>query len=486
MIEKESKIESPNTIFVVTGLALGEETKGATVEWITKQTKAKTVIRSGGCQAGHHVVKKDGREQMLSHFSCGVFEGAETILKHMVMNPVDLFDEAMQIEEKGVIDPFSLITISSDCLTITPFHGAYCRLLEISRGKNKKGTVGMGVGEAIEDSKKYPNLAIRAGEFKGKKENLEKKTEDIRQFKLQQARELLKTAQALSDLEEVKKEMGILENEALVSLTVQSFQYLADLVRIVDESYLEDVLNAEGAIVCEPSHGALHHPKYGFVPHVTQIDPTSQDVLKTLKEHEHNKKVVRLGVSRCYLTRHGAGPLPSFDRELTDQIKETHNAAGSWWLGEFRNGFYDPIVLKYAIEISGGKNSFDGLIISFMDKLKNVDCWQVVDRYIYEGEDVDDLENFFDLDNGIIKGIKVFPGDNEQLLYEHQVRLTKLINKCRPITKTLVPSENKTLEEVFIDFVEENLGIPVVALSRGPKAEDKEIRLGFEDLFNPS
>lgn len=482
---KENNLASPDKVYVVTGLGLGEETKGAAVEWLTRITKAHTVIRSGGCQAGHNVTTADGREQEFSHYSCGTFEGARTHLKHMVFSPAYLFDEAVELEEKGVENPFSIITIADDCLAITPFHGAYSRILEISRGKNKKGTVGMGVGEAIEDSRKDPDLAIRAGDSLKNEVLLNQKVEAIRQYQLQKAQEIITTVAGLASLEEIQKELQILEDKSLVPLTVQSFLYLADLVQIVDDKYLDEILVQQGAVVCEPSHGALHHPRQGFVPHITQIDPTSQDVLKTLSEREHQKEVVRLGVSRCYLTRYGAGPLVSFSREMTDRIKETHNIGADWWLGEFRNGYYDVVALRYAIEISGGKESFDGLMISFLDVLAKYDEWPVVEAYVYEGEPVDNLEDFFDLQDGKIVGIKYHPDTGDQAHLDRQKRLTDLIKKCQPVVTILKPKNGLSLEEVFLEYVEEKLRIPVVAVSRGPKAEDKEIRPSWERLFNP-
>jgi adenylosuccinate synthase len=183
------------------------------------------------------------------------------------------------------------------------------------------------------------------------------------------------------------------------------------------------------------------------------------------------------------MTRHGAGPLVSFSREMTDQIEETHNIGGSEWLGEFRNGHYDPVAMRYAIEISGGKESYDGLMISYLDVLAKFKEWPVVEAYVYEGEKADDLEQYFDLDGDKILGIKVHPDNGGQDHLDHQMRLTELLKKCRPVLTTLKPSENKSLEQVFLDYVEENLGIPVVSVSRGPRVEDREVRFGWEHLF---
>src|SRR3989338_10677277 len=154
--------ENERQFIRVNGLGFGEETKGNTVQWLVREFNAHTVWRSGGWQGGHHIVHDDGREQAFSFFGAGTFEGARTYLKHMVISPGELFNEALELESKGVPNPLDLIAIDRDCLTTTPFHSGISRLREIMRGTNKKGTVGKGVGEALKDSQN-PDITIRAG-----------------------------------------------------------------------------------------------------------------------------------------------------------------------------------------------------------------------------------------------------------------------------------------------------------------------------------
>lgn len=155
-----------------------------------------------------------------------------------------------------------------------------------------------------------------------------------------------------------------------------------------------------------------------------------------------------------------------------------------WWLGEFRNGYYDVVALQYAIKISGGRETFDGLMISFLDVLAKNKEWPVVEAYTYEGEPASNLDQYFELKEGKIVGIKVHPDAGDQAHLDYQKRLTELISKCQPVLTILRPEKDKSLEQVFLDFVEKKLEIPVVAVARGPKAEDREIRPGWEHLFS--
>lgn len=482
-INRELLHDDPNVIVVVSPLGIGEETKGATVEWLTDYLHAHTVIRSGGCQSGHHLVRSDGREQMLSHFGSGVFDGATTFLKHMVINPVDLYTEAEELELLGVENPLQKIIIADDCITITPFHGALSRLHEISRGKNKKGTIGMGVGEAIYESHNIPDISIRARDFLGDQQLLLAKVQKIRELKVLEAYKLFTTYPFLQSDTQALHELAILENESLTETVVQSYVLLAKLVKIVNDSYIDELISQSGAIVCEPSHGALLHPRYGFVPHVTQIDPTTQNVMETISQHPHDKKVIRLGVSRSYMTRHGAGPLVSYSRIMTDVIKETHNAAGSWWLGEFRNGYYDRVATDYALQISGGIDTFSGLVLSFMDKVRQFTTWPVVETYTYMGEIPADIDDYFELKDGKITRIIKHPDDGTDRHLDHQRRLTELLKNCKPEVKILKPENGKPLDEVFIKYVENTFHIPVVAVSYGPTKEDRKTRPSWRKLF---
>ena len=467
--------ENERQFIRVNGLGFGEETKGNTVQWLVREFKAHTVWRSGGWQGGHHIVHDDGREQAFSFFGAGTFEGARTYLKHMVISPGELFNEALELESKEVPNPLDLIAIDRDCLTTTPFHSGISRLREIMRGTNKKGTVGKGVGEALKDAQN-PDIAIRAGEFQDSR-TVKRKLENIRKLKLTQAQLLLASHQGTIP-KEAYQELEILQDESLIPLTVDACLYLADLVAIVNEVYLDDLLAKGGTIVNEVSHGTLHHPWYGFVPHVTQIDPTSQDVMETVRKHNYTGRSLRFGVVRSFLTRHGAGPFVSFSPEFAKTLTETHNNAGNDWLGDFMTGHFDIIALQYSLAISGGRETFNGLVMSYLDALSKRKEWQVCEAYEYQGKPAN-LKQYFQLDGDKIVGIKVHPNTRDQAHYQHQLQLTELLKNCHPVLKTLTATPTQNLEQVFLEYVEDKLDLPVVGAAYGPKVTDRHFRRSF-------
>ncbi len=462
-------MERGKNFAVVNGLAIGEESKGNTVQALVRELSAHTVWRSGGWQGGHHIIHDDGREMALSHFGAGIFEGADTYLKHMVISPVELFEESEILRELGIDKPLNHIYIDETCLVTTPFHRSISRFREILRGDNKKGTIGTGVGEAVRDSSD-PELAIRACEL-GDKILILRKAENIRLSKLKIAQDLLENYKGTPP-PEVYEEMSFLKDSSLTELVAESFEMFSGIARIVGSDHLQKLLKRGGSVVNEVSHGTLHHPRHGFLPHITQIDPTSADVLKTIKAANYDGNIIRLGVVRSYITRHGAGPLVSFEPSLANIFDEKHNTGAEEWLGPFRAGYFDIVALKYAVEIGGGKSAYNGLYLSFMDLVEKSSEWGVVEAYEYKGKPTN-LSEFFDISNGQIRGIK-FEHDNGETHTKRQMELTKLLNECRPILTKLKAGGGQSLDKVFLNYVTQKLGIPVVGIARGPKVTQKE------------
>lgn len=465
----------------VNGMALGEETKGNTVQSLVRELDAHTVWRSGGWQSGHHILHEDGREMAFSFYGAAAFDGADTYLRHMAISSVELFQEAVELEGKGVPNALSMIAVDQNCLSSTPYHSAISRTREILRGKNKKGTVGKGVGEALRDSMD-PDLAIRAGDFHDRNK-VRRNAENIRRLKLATVRRLIANHSGPVP-EDVYPELAILEDEALSDDIAAANEYLSDLVAITDDAYLATLLGREGAIVNEVSHGVLHHPRYGFVPHITQIDPTSMNVIRTVRDHEYQGTITRLGVVRSYFTRHGAGPLVSYSPELTRDLTETHNNVANDWLGEFRNGHFDVVALDYAFRIEKDTKAVDGLMVSFLDVLATRDAWDVCEAYEYTGQ-ATDLEDYFYLEGDKIVGIKLHQDEGGDEHYRHQLRLTELLKECRPILTTLSSQDGEKLEDLFISYVESRMDVPVVGRAYGPGVYDRHFTPRFAEVLRP-
>lgn len=464
-----------STVYEVIGLGIGEETKGAWVEFLAHHTNAQSVWRKGGPQSGHHLVLSDGRSVELSHFGAGVFVGLPTYID-MPIIPALLFEEALELEELGVHDPLSLISVHAGCLVVTPFHQAISRLREILRPR-KKGTIGLGVGEAMSDSQLYPNLAIYAHDLPRLSEDeLSQKILAIRDFYQNKADELTRDLPDISP--DARIEIDHLHNDKLIREIAESYKLLSELITIRREDYLSILLQEDTII--EPSHGAQLHPRYGYLPHVTQIDPVAQDALQRLQKHNHRGEVRRFGVFRSYSTRFGAGPFVAYDESVTAREHEVHNTDCDW-LGKFRMGNLDLVGLAYGIKICG-EPSLSGLMISFFDSLTGKDSWNVCTAYRFLGK-CDDLDEYFDIQNDLIVGIKFHQDDGTDTQLKRQHRLTELLFQCEPVCETIFPQEGLSLQQSFVKFIEKKLSLPVVAVAFGPRPDDRYLVAGYEHLF---
>jgi adenylosuccinate synthase len=166
---------------------------------------------------------------------------------------------------------------------------------------------------------------------------------------------------------------------------------------------------------------------------------------------------------------------------MTDTFIETHNNGANDWLGEFRTGNFDIVALSYALSINKDIKEVDGLVISYLDVLRERNEWQVCEAYEYQGK-ADDLEDYFYLDGKNIVGIKLHPDTQDEAQYKHQLRLTQLLKDCRSVLTTLTPLPGQTMEETFISYVQDRLGVPVVGKAYGPAPADRLFLPSFDEI----
>lgn len=361
-------------VWIVAGLGFGDEGKGSVVDYLTRREKAHTVVRfNGGAQAAHHVVLSDGRSHCFSQFSSGTLAGAETYLsRYMVVNPLLLQYEEEHLETLGVTDAYQRLTIDEGALVTTPFHMAVNRLRELHRealltckgvGFGRHGSCGMGVGETVSDSLQDPDGSIRMGDFR-KQSVVKDKLEAIRQKKMKEMIALLDDlpVELSEDMtQKIMLEYNMLEDKTLIDYCMENYYHLINTVgvKIVDQDYLTRALES-GTTLFEGAQGVLLDEEYGFHPHSTWSNCTFHNAMELL--HGFSGKVTRMGITRTYLTRHGAGPFPSEDPEA--RIVE-HNTRGDWQ-GRFRVGCYDFVLARYAREVLGG---LDEVALNHLDQI---------------------------------------------------------------------------------------------------------------------
>jgi len=153
------------------------------------------------------------------------------------------------------------------------------------------------------------------------------------------------------------------------------------------------------------------------------------------------------GVLRAYLTRHGAGPLPTHDEALDELLPERHNHPEGWQ-GRFRRGHPDAVLLRYALETVG---NLSGLLLSHLDVFQRGVTLNWCESYSTTAS----------------PGVERIPPGGAQDL-EHQSTLTKLLMDAWP--QYAMPPIDSAV--AFLEGIAGITSLPVVLGSYGATYAD--------------
>lgn len=456
-------------VFTITDLGGGDGGKGGVVHKVSIVTDAHTVVKVGGAQGSHGVRTSRGESFNFSQFGCGTFEGVRTHISNlMVINPLGLCLEGEKLRfEKGVSNAFDLLTLDENCLCTIPFYGIASRLRELARKENQKGTVGVGVGEAKSDSEFHPELAIHVKNIG--EPDIRDKVEAVREMKLKELAQIIENVQDLWPNDQIiaHKEIALLNNPKFTDWIVERLLKMRSYVRIVGSEYLKErVLSKDGVVVVESSHGVLTDKYYGFHPFTSRLRTLPNDTLNLLQECGYDGEIIKLGVTRAYQIRHGAGPMVTESTKLLEHLLPGSSKDENRWQGKVRVGPLDFVALRYAIEVCGGPEFFDGLAVTWFDQIQKIGFWETCNSY----EHPDD-RNFFSQEGEIL----VRHG-NDQAQIERQQELGRQLFKCRSniVSHSLVSNEDREYASKLCSGVlKENLKIPVKMISFGSTEDGK-------------
>lgn len=455
-------------LFTITDLGGGDGGKGGIVHKICSIKKAHTVVKVGGAQGSHGVRTSSGQSFNFSQFGCGTFEGVRTHVSDlMVIEPYRFLKEAEQLKyEWAIHNIFDYVTIDENALCVTPYHSIASQLRELDRKGHPKGTVGTGVGEAFYDSETHSELIIRAKDLLSL--DLRKKIVAVRDQKIEDLQHIIARVENLfsEDKEYAKEHISLLYEEDFIDRIVDTFTKLGKLTTIVSSEYLgTKILSSPGTVVVESSHGILTDRYYGFHPHTTKLRTLPQGTIDMLKRHNYDGEIFKLGVTRGYQIRHGAGPMVTESPELLESLLPGSSKDENRWQGKVRVGPLDLVALQYALDVCGGSSFFDGFAISWFDQIQLAGRWDLCDRY----SGATDL-NFFSPTGAL----KVRRGcDADQLQYQEQ--LGKLLYNCHPevFSYNVVGKTQDDLIQLCSEVMEDKFNIPVAMISFGPTEKDK-------------
>ncbi len=294
-------------ILAVIGKGFGDEGKGLATDYFCSKSSTPLVIKhNGGAQAGH-TVETDDKRFVFHQLSAGSFRNADTFWADSYYP--DLYKLGEEIEEfrsvsgmcpKIYCDAQTNVTLIDDVLINM--------LLELSRGDDRHGSCGMGINECDLRTKAGFGITVK-DIISSSAEGVVKKIADIRSgYSVQRLSELGLSKQPVASSEMIElydalSSMTVIEN-AVDEMKRNAERY----VTVCEDS--EDFLKSRDMIVFESGQGLLlDSENQEYAPHVTASRTGLYNPCKICSKYGL-KLTEAVYVTRSYVTRHGAGPLP--------------------------------------------------------------------------------------------------------------------------------------------------------------------------------
>ena len=416
------------------GLQWGDEGKGKIVDVLTSNYDIIARFQ-GGPNAGHTLVFND-KKYVLHTIPSGIFHDNKINLigNGVVIDPVILNKEIENIKNEEV-DIEKTLFISRKAHLILPTHRLLDAASEKSKGKNKIGSTLKGIGPTYMD--KTGRNGFRIGDLEN----------DNWKIKYQQLSEKHK---------QLIKFYNVELDFSLDELEKEFFKAIEDLRKIdfVDsEELLFKSQDEKKSILAEGAQGSLLDIDFGTYPYVTSSNTTAAGACTGLGISPNSINDV-FGIFKAYTTRVGSGPFPTelFD-SYGERMSKVGNEFGATTGRPRRCGWLDLVALKYACKINGVTK----LMMMKTDVLSGFDKVLVCTKYNYKGELIENLP--YDLSDKTLEPIyQEFSGWSENLRNLESIdELPENLNK-------------------YIQFLENELNIPIVIVSVGPDRKETLFR----------
>jgi len=408
------------------GLQWGDEGKGKIVDVLTSNYNIIARFQ-GGPNAGHTLVF-NGMKHVLHTIPSGIFhkEAINLVGNGVVIDPV-IFKKELDKLAVHNIDYKKSLVISRKAHLILPTHRLLDAASEASKGKAKIGSTLKGIGPTYMD--KTGRNGIRVGDL------------ELDNWK-EKYRVLANKHESMVSFYNVDLEYDLDELEAEFFKAVD---VLKSLNFIDSEEYLHQAQRDGKSILAEGAQGSLLDIDFGTYPFVTSSNTTAAGACTGLGIAPNTIGDV-FGIFKAYTTRVGSGPFPT---ELFNEDGETMGRVGNEFgatTGRSRRcGWLDLVALRYACQVNGVTQ----LMMMKADVLSGFKSLKVCTAYKYKGEIIHHFPYNVEADN-ISPIYTDFEGWDEDL--------TEMNNES-----TLPKSLN-----AYIDFLEEELQIPIKVVSVGP------------------
>lgn len=318
---------------VVIGSGFGDEGKGLMTDYLChKAGPWATVVRfSGGAQAGHTVQLPNGQRHVFHHFGSGTLAKAFTCLgPEFLVNPLLFWQERDELSDGfGPLPALEVIRCHPQAWVTTPYDMLLNQLVESARGGERHGSCGVGIGETVARSQAGFGISVSDIEFP---DRLERRLRQIEQAWVPRRASKLGISGWQSAVD------GIFANRYKF---LDACHSMRRRMLLTDEA-------PETKIIFEGAQGLLLDQRHRFFPHVTRSNTGLTNVLP-MAERWGLEGLDVTYVTRAYLTRHGAGPMPNEVNGRPYYLIEDKTNVPHPFQGDLRFGFLDLDLMREAI-----------------------------------------------------------------------------------------------------------------------------------------
>lgn len=424
-----------STNLVVIGAQWGDEGKGKIVDLLTE--KAAAVVRfQGGHNAGHTLVM-NGKKTVLHLIPSGILhEGVVSYIGNGIVLCLRALIKEMQALQAEGVPVSERLRISPACALILPSHIALDQAREAARSEGKIGTTGRGIGPCYED--KVARRGLRLADLHNP-DLFRRRTTELMAYHNFLLEHYLQA-----------------ETVAVEPVIEEWLTYAETVLPMIADVSIEIERHHQAGkhVIFEGAQGAMLDIDHGTYPYVTSSTTSSGGAASGSGVGVHALDYI-LAITKAYTTRVGSGPFPTEQlNDIGEHLGKVGQEIGASTGRKRRCGWIDLPALRRAHLNS----SFDGLCITKLDVLDELETVQVCTHYRLRGE---------------LLSIAPLGADD--------------LAACEPVYESVPGWQSNTFglrneaelpqkARDYLAALEQWLGLPIVIVSTGPDRQHTIIR----------
>lgn len=430
------KTEAVFLVKAIVGANWGDEGKGKITDMFANE--ADIVIRfQGGANAGHTIINEYGKFALHQLPSGVCYSHTMNIIGNGVaLNIPKFIEEIKTVTDAGVPAPH--IMVSERTQIMMPYHVLLDTYEEERLADRQFGSTKSGIAPFYSD--KYAKIGFQINELFDE-DGLRDKLEHVLEVKNLMLEHIYH--KPLLKVDEIFDEL--MRQRELIA------PYVGDTT-----TYIHNALKAGKNILLEGQLGSLKDPDFGIYPMVTSSSTLAGygAVGAGIPAYEIKDIVV---VTKAYSSAVGAGEFVSeIFGEAADKMRTHGGDAGEYGATTHRPrrmGWFDCVATRYGMMVQGATQA----VLTALDCLSYLDEIPVCVGYEIDG-----------------KVTKDFP-------------VTHLLKKAKPVLKVL-PGFKQDISGIkefdqlpkaaqeYVEFIEQEIGVPITMVSNGPRREDMIFR----------